>query len=545
MENTNLVLQNQRLNEEIKRRTDQISAINIVATAVGHSMDLNLTLNTALDAIRSAVGAEAAGISLIDESSNELILRAQAGWINDFVITNPMRIPLGQGEGMSDWVITHDQVLVHNNLDGTEKYAVPSFKKEAFKALAMAPMHGRGRIIGILSIMSHTPDYFDDETIGVLKSIADTVGTAIENARLYEQQLEQENRLKAVLHSTADGIIATDQNGRISLVNYAAANLLGVHASDLQGMPLREAPIYIKVRDGLLKVLDSPDDTTLRTFQVSVEDGPELSVMVSPVRVPSQITAQVESDGWVIVLQDITHLREAEIARVQFIQAAAHDMKNPLGVTQSSLHMLESMIQTDDKTVQEVMDIARTSIKRLRRLIDDMMHIEEIESGYNLHIEEIDLREMCFEIGVQTGPLLSSAGITLTTVFADDLPATLALDREWIQRALNNYLENASKYAPNTQVQFKVYRKENFVHFEVIDDGPGIPRQAQMRLFERFFRVSARHVDVDGSGLGLAIVKSVAEAHKGTAYIHSEEGQGSTFGITVMIGLSAGAKRNV
>lgn len=545
MENTNLVLQNQRLNEEIKRRTDQISAINIIATAVGHSMDLNLTLNTALDAIRSAVGAEAAGISLIDESSNELILRAQAGWINDFVITNPMRIPLGQGEGMSDWVITHDQVLVHNNLDGSETYAVPSFKKEAFKALAMAPMHGRGRIIGILSIMSHTPDYFDDETIGVLKSIADTVGTAIENARLYEQQLEQENRLKAVLHSTADGIIATDQNGRISLVNYAAASLLSVRASDLQGLPLREAPIYIKVRDGLLKVLDAPDDTTLRTFQVSVEDGPELSVMVSPVRVPSQITAQVESDGWVIVLQDITHLREAEIARVQFIQAAAHDMKNPLGVTQSSLHMLESMIQTDDKTVQEVMAIARTSIKRLRRLIDDMMHIEEIESGYNLHIEEIDLREMCFEIGVQTGPLLSSAGIKLETVLADDLPTTLSLDREWIQRALNNYLENAAKYAPNTQVQFKVYRKENYVHFEVIDDGPGIPRQAQTRLFERFFRVSARHVDVDGSGLGLAIVKSVAEAHRGTAYVHSEEGQGSTFGITIMTGLSAGAKRNV
>lgn len=526
----NLQQQNERLNAEIKRRTDQISAINIVAATVSHSLDLNLTLNTALDAVRSAVGAEAAGISLIDHENNELVLRAQAGWMNDFVVTNPMRIPMG--EGMSGWVIGNNDVLVHNNLDGSETYAVPRFKKETFRAIAMAPMHARGRIIGILSIMSYTPNQFDKEVLTVLKSIADTVGVAIENARLYEKNLEEQHRLSAVLHSTADGILATDQHGRISLVNYTATQLLDVKAADIMGVPLREAAIQVKVRDAILHSIAPDTPPHQRTHQVRLEDGPELSIQVSPVHVESQIVATEEniSDGWVIVLQDITHLREAEMARVQFIQAAAHDMKNPLGVTQSSIHLLESMVDMSDDTVQEVLGIARTGMARLRRLIDDMMHIEEIDSGYNFRLAEVDLREMCYEIQVQIQAVLASKGINLKLDIADDVPTAMQLDREWMQRALNNYLENTAKYAADGNVLFKVDTDDEYVYFEVIDDGPGIPRQAIPRLFDRFYRVAYRS-EAEGSGLGLAIVKSVAEAHGGQAYVESEEGEGSTFGI--------------
>ncbi|MAU10672.1 MAG: hypothetical protein CL607_12680 [Anaerolineaceae bacterium] len=527
-----LALQNERLNAEIKRRTDQISAINIVASTVSHSLDLNLTLNTALDAVRNAVGAEAAGISLIDANANELVLRAQAGWLNDFVVTNPMRIPMG--EGMSGKVIGNDEVLVHNDLDGSETYAVPSFKKERFRAIAMAPMHARGRIIGILSIMSHKKNSFDDDNIAVLKSIADTVGVAIENARLYESNLVEQNRLTAILHSSADGILATDQDGRISLINYAASQLLDVDEKAVMGVPLREAAIQERVRDAILKGIAPDAPPHQRNSRVHLEDGPELSIQVSPVSVPSQIVAKEtpDEDGWVIVLQDITHLREAELARVQFIQAAAHDMKNPLGVTQSSIHMLEGMIDTEDETVKEVIGIARTGMKRLRRLIDDLMHIEEIESGYNFHLSEVDLREMCYEVGLQMQAVMTSQDIEFNTQVSSDVPAMMNLDREWMQRALTNYLENAIKYADDGAIMFNVYSSGDCVCFEVIDQGPGIPRQALPRLFDRFYRVDMR-AKADGSGLGLAIVKSVAEAHGGQAYVESEEGKGSTFGISL------------
>lgn len=528
----NLLSQNQQLHEEINRRIHQLSAISTVATAVGHSLDLDITLNTALEAVVAVLEADAAGISLIDEEAQEVVLRAQLGWVHDFVKRNPMRIPLGKG--MSGQVITHDTLVVHNDLDGSEEFAVPSFKRETFRSIVMAPMHARGQIIGILSIMSYTPNRFDDDSLAVLRSVADTVGVALANARLHETHVEQEERLKAILHSTADGIIATDQNGRISLCNSAAAGMLDVQADSLIGIPLREAAIQVHIRDRLLKTLsEEPAESITDAFQVSLENGKTFSISVSPVHIARQLTDDEVTDGWVIVLQDITHMREAEIARVQFIQAAAHDMKNPLGVTQSSLHMLESMIDHKDKEIIEVFGIARDGIRRLQRLIDDLLQIEKIESGYGFRLDEVDIREMCYELGLQISPVIADHHLGFELTIAEELPRIILIDRDWMTRALQNYLENAAKYTQSGgHVLFRVLMEEDNIVFEVVDNGPGIPLRAQSQIFDRFYRLD-EHRDIHGTGLGLAIVKSVAEAHGGYAYVRSQINNGSTFGISI------------
>lgn len=518
-----------RLQEEIKRRTNQITAINIVASTVGNSLDLSMTLNTALEAAKNAIGAEASGISLIDEEAGEIVLRAQSGWIHDFVETNPMRIPIGQG--ISSRVILNDETIVYNDMTGNEDFAVPSFREESFRAMAMAPMHARGKIIGILSTMSHTPNVFDQEAISVLTSIADTVGVAIDNARLYEMHVEQENRLKAILHSSADGIIATDQTSRISLVNETAAHMLGIQSTDLISVPVREAPIPVEIRDKLLQALTSDLSSHSLSFQTPLRNV-DLSVAVSPVRISSQVTSDYLMDGWVIVLRDITHIRQAEKARVQFIQAAAHDMKNPLSVTQSSIRMIESMLNKTDDSMTEVIGIAKTGIDRLHRLVDNLLQIEKIESGSDFQRDEVHIGEMVAEICAQFKPLMQDNNITFKTDIHDDVPMMLLIDREWIKRAINNLLENAIKYAGNGVIVLRINRENNMVNITVTDNGPGIPESAQSRLFERFFRVNERS-DIRGSGLGLAIVKSVAEAHNGRAYVHSIEGQGSTFGLSI------------
>lgn len=526
--NTPLAAVRQFLNTQTKQLFDMISALNQVATTVGHSLDLDVVFDTALKTVLDVVGAEAAGISLIDEESGDVVLRAQEGWIHDFVVGNPMRIPAGKG--MSGEVITQNRVIVHNNLTGDIQFAEPSFSKEAFRAIAMAPMHARGEIIGILSIMSHTPDRFDDDIVMMLNAISDIVGVAIDNARLHEKHVENERRLQAILHSTADGIIATDKHSRISLVNHAAAQMLHVTADKLIGVPLREAAIEARIRDKLLRAVSTPADDA---FRVLVEPGQELSVLVSSVQTPGQVDHETAQDGWVIVLQDITHLRQAEIARTQFIQDAAHDMKNPLSVAQSAIQTLTSLIDTPDATVQEVLGYARTGINRLQRLIDDLAQIEKIESGYGFHRDDVDIREMCHEVSAQIMPLMRDKRLQYTLIIDADVPYTFSVDREWMQRALFNYLENAAKYQyEGGQVILRVCLRENHMHFEVEDNGPGIPRSALSRVFDRFYRVDEQR-QVRGSGLGLAIVKSVAEAHGGAVYVDSHEGAGSTFGLAI------------
>lgn|GEM_PF-359321 len=531
----NLREQNRRLQEEVKRataeiqlRVEHIAAINRVAAKVGVSLSLDDTLNSALQEVCNVTGAEASGLSLINDERTEVILRAQLGWENDYT-SPPMRIPIT--EGMSGKVLQADEVIVYNDLTGSEDFAVSSFADEDFRSIAMAPMHARGDIIGILSVMSYEPDEFDKVFAVVLQAIADNVAVAVHNAVLYEKHVENEKQLGTIINSTADGIIATNHKGIVSLVNHAAEQMLGIPADHLIQRSLRDAHLPRRIQDPL--VLSMMPNSENKTFQVTLESERVLSFIVSQITFPRQVDQEADSDGWVIVLQDVTHIREAELARAQFIQAAAHDMRNPLSVTQSSIHLLDKMLETKDEDIREIIAMAYSGIDRLQSLIDDLLQIEKIESGYGFNLSETDILELIREITLTNQTLMDDKSINLSTDIADDVPRIVYIDRDWVQRAIHNFLDNARKYiAIGDSVQVKLYLRDEALHIEIIDSGPGIPPSAQVRLFDRFYRVKDNET-IKGSGLGLAITKSVAEAHGGNVYVKSDIGEGSIFGITL------------
>lgn len=533
----NLIIQNRYLTEQVERQTqevkrhmDRISAINIVAATVSQSLDLDKTLATALDVVTGVIGAEAGGISMIDEETNEVVLKAQLGWEQDFV-TQPMRVPAGKG--MSGQVIEGDDLLVINDLkDEPIDIAVPRFKNESFRSLAMAPMHARGKIVGILSIMSSRPDRFNDPILEMLRAIADTVGVALDNARLHKVTVENESRLSAILQSTADGIIATDARGVIRMMNASAERMLGINHDTAIELPLRDAPISPNLREPLRVALSSREESPEKSFQVKMPDERVLLVFVSPVCDTSLTVgdADDERDNWVIVLQDVTHLRRAEELKAQFIQAAAHDMRNPLGVTMTSLGTLQTVVT--DPLSQEIIDVALSGVNRLQQMIDDLLNLERIENGYIFKIDDIDITEIIYEVVAQCRPLADKKGQTCEVEIQSVL-GMIPADAHWISRALINYVGNATKYTPNGgQIRIRAFIKEGFVHIEVADNGRGIPLDVHSRLFERFYRVKEASSE-RGSGLGLAIVKSVVEAHGGGVYMRSRVGEGSTFGMTL------------
>ena len=280
--------------------------------------------------------------------------------------------------------------------------------------------------------------------------------------------------------------------------------------------------------------LASRVDETHRSFQVTLDDERIIDGLVSPIHNASQLDQDFEMDGWVIVLQDVTFQRQEQIARTRFIQAAAHDMRNPLSVTQSALTMLDMVLIEKDDKIMEIIGIARGGIRRLRNLIDNLSDLEKIESGYNFTLIEISLLDVLHEVGLEAKLLMQDKSITFNTDIEPDLPL-VKIDPQWFKRALHNYLENARKYTPTGgEVTLHTYNQDTFIHIEVADNGPGISIAAQKRLFERFYRVQ-EHKGIEGSGLGLAIVKSVAEAHGGQVYINSAPGKGSTFGLKLPV----------
>jgi PAS domain S-box-containing protein len=527
----NLLAQNRLLSEEVKRRVDQLAAVSAVASSVSQSLDLNQTLTVALEAVLNITNAEAGGISLTDERTGEVVLRAQQGWMHDFVSQRQIRVPLGKG--MSGRVFAADDAIVWNDLSQAKELHVPSFREEPFQSIVMAPMHARGKIVGLLSLMSRHKNHFDDDVVGVLRAIADTVGVALDNARLYETSVENQNRLGAILRSSADGIIATDQSGRIQLVNTAAHAMLGIENTHLIGAPLREAPLPVTLLESLLFALSSHGADAKRVFQVSLEDQRVLSVLVSPVIVDRQWETSDIMDGWVVVLQDVTHLHVAEVARTQFIQAAAHDMRNPLGVTLNSLEQL--LRYTHAPEPLELIRIATSGVTRIHSLIDDLLNLEHLQSGYGFTLSEVFLPDLVDEVSANIWQYLSEHSLHYRVELDPRIPVMM-MDRRWVARAITNYLDNAIKYTPSGgSIWLRAFINDAYLHIEISDNGPGIPYEAQSRLFERFYRANNGRAHIPGTGLGLAIVKSIAEQHGGTVYLHSEPGQGSTFGMTIAL----------
>ena len=515
--------------QEVQRHIDRMTALNLVASTVSQSLELDKTLTTALEIVTRVCGAEAGGISLIDTETNEVVLWEQLGWENDFV-SHPMRIPAG--EGMSGVVIHRDAVLVVPDLNGHHDFAVPRFREEPFQSIAMAPMHARGKIIGILSIMSKHLNAFDTPTVDILRTVADTVGVALDNARLYKQSVENQTRLNAVLQSSADGIIATDLSGTIRMMNQSAEKMLSTAVTEALNRPLRDVPIPKELSEPLRVALSSRDESPEKSFEIQTQDERHLLVFVSPVFEGDTTLTEDNHDGWVIVLQDVTHFRNAAKTKAEFIQAAAHDMRNPLGVTMSSIGTLQQI--TEDELALEALDIALSGVTRIENLLNDLLHLERIEGGYQFSMDDVDITELLYEITRHMHPLLDEKDQNCEIDIQGSL-GTVWADAHWINRAITNYAVNAVKYTPEGgTITIRAFKTDNVLHIEVTDDGPGIPLAVQSRLFERFYRVKEASRQ-PGSGLGLAIVKSVVEAHGGGVYMRSKLDEGSTFGMVLPV----------
>ncbi len=528
-----LLYQNRLLSEEIRRRVEQLAAINTVAATVSQSLDLEVTLETALDAVLGVIRVDSAGISLVDEEAGELVLRAQRGWRYDFV-TEPMRIPLGQG--MSGVAVRNDEVVITGDVADASNLAVPEFAREGVQAMALIPMHARGRVVGILSVMNHEPYEFTDEEITVLRAIADQVGVALDNAALYERMKEQSSRLEAVLDSSGDAIIATDNHGHINLINATAEKLFGLRKEEIIGTPLRNAPLHPKLREGLRRAMREGVGHTV--FEVTLNESRFLSVIVSQVYAPPSLNSEHTPEGWVMVIQDVTHLREAEQARVNFTRAAAHDLRNPLSVTLSALTMLKRDLTESSEESRELIELGIQALHRMQDLIDSLLNLEHIQSGVGLRYAEVDVRELIERGVVDMYPSIQEAGQTLTLEVPEELPPIYG-DMHWLYRALVNLLSNANKYTPEGgEITVRAYVQDDELYIEVADTGIGIPPEAQTRLFERFYRVPHQDRAIRGSGLGLAIVKSVVEQHGGRVFVQSKVGQGSTFGMVFPLSMA-------
>jgi len=335
-------------------------------------------------------------------------------------------------------------------------------------------------------------------------------------------------RLAAVLRSVTEAIIVTDPAGVVTLANPAAETLFKLTAEAIADQTLRLSEIDRVLGDWLERAIAEKRAQPL-VFEMKLGEDRHFAVDLAPLRAEDGSVT-----GWMAVLKDVTHLKNLEQWKSEAIESAAHDLRNPLNALKGALNLLESLLRDPAPDQRECLNMMRVSAERMSALIEQLLNLELAEGGADMVRARLTLRQV-LEAVVEEFKLLAE-GKQIQLEFAGAPATALVLgDAAWLHRAAANLVSNAIKYTSEGGRVVVGYREDSGMGIvEVTDTGPGIPREAQARLFERFYRVRTEATRrAPGAGLGLAIVKTIVERHGGRVWVSSEEGQGSTFGFAV------------
>jgi signal transduction histidine kinase len=246
-------------------------------------------------------------------------------------------------------------------------------------------------------------------------------------------------------------------------------------------------------------------------------DGSLISVSINP------LLSEGRRNGAVVVLTDVTAMRQLEQMRIDFVANVSHELRTPLSIVLGSLETLQDA-GSDEAARARFLEIAGRNARRLHAIVTDLLDLSTIESqGGNMPMEPLELERV---VRASAAALLAAAEAKRVRLLLED---SLREERfrimgnsQRLEQVFTNLIENAIKYTPaGGEVRVRAERR-----------GPqvGIPREHLHRIFERFYRVDrSRSREMGGTGLGLAIVKHVVKAHDGQVDADSVEGEGSTF----------------
>jgi NtrC-family two-component system sensor histidine kinase KinB len=339
----------------------------------------------------------------------------------------------------------------------------------------------------------------------------------------------------AVLRSIEDGVVVVDAEFRVTNMNPQAGHMLGVDPE----AAVAEKHFLEVVRDERLFELMKQTAKSGRPPKVEegrdiISIGQDESARHYMFGITPVIAKGGRMLGVVLLLRDVTRLKELDRLKSEFVMTASHELKTPLQSLGMSIELLrEGAAERLDARQRQLLDAAGEELARLKSLISDLLDLSKIEAGkVLLETDRIAPRLLADKaVGVFQAQARGK-NIELTSDVPDDVPEIRA-DANKITWVLTNLIANALRYA-ESRVAVSARHSGQWVRFSVADDGEGIPTEYQSRIFDKFVQVKSEK-SVGGTGLGLAICKEIVRAHKGTIWVDSTPGEGSTFTFTLPV----------
>lgn len=371
----------------------------------------------------------------------------------------------------------------------------------------------------------------NNNIIGSLSSARDITETKL----LEESLIESNIKNSAILSSIREGVFACNQEGIILEFNKMAEELTGYHSDEVIGKHYKdvinfdlEKELVVKdktvVEAALQNELSAHDKIVLKTRN---NKNIPISATVSPLR-----NASNEEIGKVVIFRDSTQERQVDFAKTEFISLASHEMRTPL----SMINWYSEMLLAGDvgELKPEQKEYATTiyeSSKRMVELVNSLLNVSRLELGtFAIEpelVKVIDIAQTCIK-GLK--PTIQEKGLNLKESYDPSIP-NIKADPKLLDIIIRNLLANAIKYSyPKGEIDLAIRKDKDFIVIEVKDQGIGIPKDQQSKIFTKLFRAdNARVINPEGAGLGLYIIHEILEYTKGEIWFKSKENEGTTF----------------
>jgi two-component system phosphate regulon sensor histidine kinase PhoR len=360
----------------------------------------------------------------------------------------------------------------------------------------------------------------DDELGALTRSLN---STASQLHDLIERLGLESARREAILTSMVEGVLAVDQDLRITFYNASFARVLGLRAEIPEKAPLVEVVRDPVLREILSRVVTG-GETLKQRLQLPAAEGRAFEVQAAPLRVAG-------GRGAIAILHDITDLERLERVRRDFVANVSHELRTPLTAIRGYTETLLEGALEDQQNNRKFLEIIKNHATRLNSIASDLLALSELESGKASTEQTPVSVRASIEAALRTVEAEArSRRVKLICGRLEDV-AVLG-DRVRLEQALVNLLTNAVKFnRPEGEVRVEVLRtQDDQVSVTIADNGIGIPSADLPRLFERFYRVDkARSREMGGTGLGLSIVKHIVERMHGRVTVESQLGKGSVF----------------
>ncbi len=484
-------------------------------------VDLNSVLDKVIQLTSQSVGATKTSLFLHDHHTIDwgyiFTARQLSADESVKVVTRVM------DEGFAGWVYRQQRGdIIYDTLDDNRWIVFPD-DKMSVRSVLCVPFVDAGNVLAIITLMHTQPYHFTDYHLRLMTIIANQATIAIRNARLFQTINQQRRQQEMVLAAMNDVLLVLGNDELIVLVNNAALPLLEINTADqATGKSLQE---FI--------ALDSIFETILEKLAGGIavfETRSERLQIDFRVTFSQWQDTQRGTQGYVVVLHNITTLQDLHRFKDEMLRVATHDLRSPLALIAGYADIIGMDIPPESTALHEYIDIIKASVDRMSNLVEEVLKIERIRNS-DLARERTEVEPLVKVVLVNMRLIAQTKQHQLTSEINLQHAPKIHIDAVLVRQAMENLIANAIKYTPaNGKIHVQAFLEDNKFHFTVQDNGVGIPKEHLPYLFESFYRVNSITDVEKGSGLGLSLVKNVILRHEGNVWVKSRPGRGSKFG---------------